>query len=1205
MRTNISLIVLGLVALTTFFSVDYYVKTPDQVYVQVSQNLDRLLDEQQADIQDFENQLTVYTNPFAIPVERRFSKRVYLNGGLIYWSDDRPLAEYSALKKSDTLYVDRGEEGVQIIRRRQVIADRDLIEIFSIIPVVSVPPLTNQYLNKTYNPEIFGKYELRLSREGAYGFVYHALPLFNADIDQQKSLIREWIILILILIFGGFMVGWSGRIMPFRQAGSRAAILTVLVILLRLLLYFWTSSTALSVELFDPIYFTAGRWAPTLGDLILNGITALTLALIASSLVSGKGRVIWPVAWQYLTGALIIGGVFGISSWLYQGIWALLEHSQIELDIHSSLMFGALRLGAYLFLMVIGMTFLVLFGTAVRLLNYLTIPGWIKAAMLLGCYLACSVPAGEVAFIYLLPVLVVWLLLDLTGLNWSVSAVNYQTLIFLVLVFSVVASIFAIGVFEHHEKDTFIEKERFANKLLIKNDILGEFFLSEIIHEVSEDRYVRTRLMSKLLARQNIREKIRRQFLSPYFKKYDLDVFLFDAEGSSLQSDVSEQTYGDWQDEFARAEYATDYEHIYFVEDKNENVRNKYICFIPIAAYGRQVGYIILSLTLKKYIVSSVFPELLLESKYYTGNNEEFDYGVFKNGELLYKQGRYSFENKISHADFKEEVLYGEGIDRDGFHYFGKQTLDGRTLIIVSEDYELQAVLVNFSFIFLLLLFSCGLVFVGAGLFGRRGRFNLSTRIQLYLGLSFILPMIVVSGALLNTLNISYREEIDRTYLKRSYNISENLIDVSESFYAGEINIDDYATEIGKAAAVTQTDLNMYDVKGHLVASSQPDMFRLGLVSGLLDPKAYYKVAYKKEQVIISNQRIGKLEFKTSYTALRSYQDGRLLAILAMPYFDSKNNLRVQQVQVFGDLVVIFTFIFLISLIGGNVIVGQLVRPLKVISERIGRTSLQEENQPIHYDSDDEIGILVKEYNQMLVKLEESKAALALSQKESAWKEIARQVAHEIKNPLTPMRLKIQQMMRAFAPDSREYRTCQTLIAQIDSLSSIADSFSEFAKMPAPHNELVNLVDLVDGTVNLYHSNEVILHRDYEVSAAQVFVDPKIFSRILTNILLNAIQAVPAGMPEIIIKIKVSGNKVTLSVADNGSGISAEQREKIFTPYFSTKSRGSGIGLAVAKKGIENAGGTIWFESEEGEGTTFFISLPLVPSRSAGAAADL
>jgi len=227
----------------------------------------------------------------------------------------------------------------------------------------------------------------------------------------------------------------------------------------------------------------------------------------------------------------------------------------------------------------------------------------------------------------------------------------------------------------------------------------------------------------------------------------------------------------------------------------------------------------------------------------------------------------------------------------------------------------------------------------------------------------------------------------------------------------------------------------------------------------------------------------------------------------------------------------------------------------------------------------------------MVAKLEESKEALVKSQKETAWKEIARQVAHEIKNPLTPMRLKIQQMQRSIERSSPQYKSLHSLITQIDTLSAIADSFSEFAKMPIPENEVFDFSELVADISGLYQNENVSIEAKVE-PGIEVCADPKMLGRILNNLILNGVQAVDDQKPSIKISLQKRGTKVLLTVQDNGAGIPDGLREKVFTPYFSTKEMGSGIGLAIAKKGIEQANGNIWFESEMGEGTSFYISLP-------------
>lgn len=1159
----------------------------------IAENLKVLLDQQTEDLLRFEQQLAIYTNPFAIGDTDGFSKRVYVNGGLVYWNDNSYWPEYSALKLSDSLYTLYGGYGVRVIQRRELVAEHDLIEVFSSVVVKDVPPVKNQYLDVSYNEKIFEQYPVEVSQSGTPYRYKNQTLFYAATLDRERGWVEVVQFCSLLLLGILLLIAVHYQWLRHQKAKSRFVWNLVALVVLRGMLYAFARWNVSVWELFNPVYFTANWLNPTLGDLLLNTLFVLGVVISLYYVLRDTSieHLSLKAQWLIVTSAVVV--FFGVTHLLYETVWLILEHSQLELDISNSITFTFMRGAAYLSIVSMGLVLLVVFSIGQQLVYQSSVPGPGKFVVLLAAYLIGVFLFRGFAFNYLGVAFVLWGGARIFGLHKVIGTLKYQTFIYLVMVFSAVALIAALGVYKHSEKDELVAKEKFANRLLIKNDILGEFYLSQILSEISEDRYVRTRLMSRLLARQNIREKIKRQFLSSYFKKYDINVYLFDADGSSLQPEVNPLDINQWKAEYGQPRYSTDYENIFFVQDRKENVRNKYVCFLEVNAYGRQVGYIVLDLTLKKFIPSSVFPELLLESKYHMGSTDEFDYAVFKNGEILYKQGRYSFENKLQAKDIQGEKLYKSGMERDGHHYFGLKTQDDRIVIIVSSTYKIQSILSNFSFVFLILIFVVALSFLVIRAFTESHRFNLSTKIQLYLGLSFLLPMTVVSIALINTLNQSYREEIDRNFQKRSYNLAENLIDQSEAFFENLINIDEYANEISRAASLAQADLNIYDVKGKLVTSSQPEIYRLGLLSNLLDNDAYYKIKYKREQNMIAEQTIGDLDFKTSYTALRSYKDGRLLAILAMPYFDSKNHLRRQQVEVFNNLLVIFSVIFLISLVGGNAIVGQLVKPLKRIGDKLRKTSLEETNQPIHYEAQDEIGSLVKEYNAMLIKLEESKDALAASQKESAWKEIARQVAHEIKNPLTPMRLKVQQLMRSTAQESKEHKAFVSLLTQIDSLSSIADSFSEFAKMPAPNNEQVDLVALVDNTINLYYSNDVQLRKRYEMKKAIVFVDPKIFSRIVTNVLLNAIQSKSAGVPQVEVRIKESSSKVILAIADNGDGISVDQREKIFTPYFSTKTKGSGIGLAVAKKGIENAGGNIWFESEEGKGTTFFISLPI------------
>lgn len=272
--------------------------------------------------------------------------------------------------------------------------------------------------------------------------------------------------------------------------------------------------------------------------------------------------------------------------------------------------------------------------------------------------------------------------------------------------------------------------------------------------------------------------------------------------------------------------------------------------------------------------------------------------------------------------------------------------------------------------------------------------------------------------------------------------------------------------------------------------------------------------------------------------------------------------------------------------------------PFTYLTQKIKSLTLTKENEPLNWQADDEIGLLVREYNTMLLNLEKSKKALAMSEKESAWREMAQQVAHEIKNPLTPMKLKLQHLKRVLTEAPSDVAAYQkpidNLLGQVETLSDIATSFSSFAKMPVPLSERVNLVQVLNRAIGLFNEEQAEIRKNIPRAAVWVMADEKLLGRIFNNLILNAIQARKDEVdPEIDIELVEKSNKVQVRCSDNGKGISEDIREKVFIPKFSTKEEGSGIGLAIAKRGVEHAGGSIWFESEENRGTTFFIEFPL------------
>lgn len=275
-----------------------------------------------------------------------------------------------------------------------------------------------------------------------------------------------------------------------------------------------------------------------------------------------------------------------------------------------------------------------------------------------------------------------------------------------------------------------------------------------------------------------------------------------------------------------------------------------------------------------------------------------------------------------------------------------------------------------------------------------------------------------------------------------------------------------------------------------------------------------------------------------------------------------------------------------------------ITRSLEVVSKRMQLVELGKRNEPIEWKADDEIGVLVNRYNLMLEQLEQSADKLAKTERESAWREMAKQVAHEIKNPLTPMKLRVQHLQKSWSDGSPDFEKklkvfARSMTEQIDTLSNIATEFSNFAKMPTSELQEFNLIALTESVIELFKENDKvnIRLRTKGVSNPMVFADKNQTIRCLNNLINNAIQATPeSGNCDIDIAIRNYKNHIIVRVNDNGVGIPDDKRTSIFVPNFTTKSTGSGLGLAMVKNIMTSIGGQVWFWSRPGNGTSFYLS---------------
>ncbi|MCX2718681.1 sensor histidine kinase [Lentiprolixibacter aurantiacus] len=406
-----------------------------------------------------------------------------------------------------------------------------------------------------------------------------------------------------------------------------------------------------------------------------------------------------------------------------------------------------------------------------------------------------------------------------------------------------------------------------------------------------------------------------------------------------------------------------------------------------------------------------------------------------------------------------------------------------------------------------------------------------------------------------------------------------------------------FRDEIYRIADVQNVNFNIYDLQGNLVKSSKPRFRNDSLVSVLPD-EILTNLNASPTKRYVQDRVAGMDRYKASYTYIT---DNRFkpIGILNLPYFEdnSFNDMELREFLIRLGMVYIFMLLFAIAL--AYFISKYITRSLQTISEKITKTELTKRNEKIIIENPgEEIGKLIDSYNEMIDALEESAAKLARSEREQAWREMAKQVAHEIKNPLTPMRLSVQSFERKFDPSDpkapekvKEY--CNTLIQQIDTMSSIASAFSNFAEMPAQQNETLNVVKTVKLALDIFNENYIHFIADEEEIIAKL--DRTQLVRVVTNLVKNAIQAIPdVDAPRILVSVSSEEKYVKISVADNGVGIADGVRDKVFEPKFTTKTSGMGLGLGMVKNIVETYKGTITFTSQEGKGTVFTVRFPRV-----------
>lgn len=480
---------------------------------------------------------------------------------------------------------------------------------------------------------------------------------------------------------------------------------------------------------------------------------------------------------------------------------------------------------------------------------------------------------------------------------------------------------------------------------------------------------------------------------------------------------------------------------------------------------------------------------------------------------------------------------------------------------------------------------------------------RLSLRSRIF---AYMILLILVASILIALVTVyQYSEQSNDYHLRRLDRKEKQVIgDVKYLLYfettyvVNEENLElIFQKEIYKIADIHSVIFNLYDLEGGFLKTSDTSIRSEGITE-CLPPEVLNNLQSNVDKhyddIVVENG----IEYQSLYSII-SDAKSKPLGIINLRY-KLDNTLSDSELREFLiRLGYTYVVMLIIAIVFAYYVSRYITKSLKKIGEKLDQTRFNKRNEKIIVeDAGEEIYNLINAYNGMIDELDESAVKLAKSEREQAWREMAKQVAHEIKNPLTPMRLSVQSFQRKFDPNDpkihekvNEYT--KTLIQQIDTMSNIASAFSNFAKMPAQQNEMLNVVEITRLAMELF--TEDYINYSYEEKEIIVEFDRTQLIRVVTNLVKNAIQAISENRPpRIEVRVFQQDNMVMITVKDNGIGITKENEPKIFEPKFTTKTSGMGLGLGMVKNILETSGGSITFTSEENKGTTFKVSFPKI-----------
>ena len=1044
-------------------------------------------------------------------------------------------------------------------------------------------------------------------RDNENKYIFSLVPSSTADIDNGKVNLSGILFFISLVFFLAWIISIENILMQTEGNTAKiTALIASMFVFWLIITIFKIPTLVYSLDFFDPIYFSGPLFFRTIGEFIITATFLLALIVCIKKLadylkVEEKIKMLNP----YIFWSIALTIYFSLFGYLYHVTKELVSQSRISFRLTDIISLDIFSYCGILIMIILIGTIIYVSMQLTRYFDYSKIKN-IKNIILiylgisLVIFALCALTIGFQRASALL--FTFWIIGASALTHYRKAETIVYRYIFMVFISAVFSCILITGTTEKKLTEEGRHSLAFPGE---ERDQIAELLLEDISQKLSHDAVITDFLVKRgnQKSEEKLRDYIQRQYFNGYWSKYNLSILVCELQDA--------ERFADLDNDFAKTinNMSTEINGTGFYYADKPDGSASYLSPLRYSI-GNQTYIVGITLDLKSVPQELGYPELLVDGSVKASELSGFNHAKYRRGRKISQSGdfAYDFSDGVFLSAFKNQTDTLAETSFAGYHHIIYR--DNENTVVVSKK-QLSAldIVTQFAYLFIIYIFVMLSVMI-IRMFATDNtdyRYRIKTRliVSVTFILMFSLAFICVGTVYLNihrfrednTKDID--EKVKSVYMELQRSCGDSTAFSTDWNPNLNSEMDEYMITLSHIFFI---DINLYGTDGQLAATSRPEIFKQGLISPRMNTKALQQFVIQSKSNYIQDEKIGKMNYASAYIPFYNSKD-MLTAYINLPYFTKPEVLQKELGTQIVSIVNFYVVLLIISIVIAVVISERIVQPIKMIQSKFEKIELGKKHEKIEYNRKDELGQLVSEYNNMAEKLEESARLLAQGERESAWREMAKQIAHEIKNPLTPMKLSIQFLMRSKENNDADFdkkleKVSGTLIQQIDTLSSIATGFSNFAKMPKPDEHPFNVVETLSNVIQLFNNIDNMditsdLPEDEEII---IVADKEQISRVFINLIKNATQAIPEGIRG---KIHVSlskSDKLVIKISDNGCGIPDEIRPKLFTPSFTTKSSGSGLGLAMVKNIIINAKGNITFESEVGKGTTFIVTLPIKQS---------